>query len=116
MRTFTKTGLLATGLAAMLAGGVAVAQSAAPPPPPGADAPPPGGPRGPMADRGGPEGWGHGHGRGHHMRPPPPTKAAFFHFRKGDARVTIKCADDEPMKACVEAGSALLDKLAAQPK
>ena len=44
----------------------------------------------------------------------PPSKAAHFRFRKGDAMVDIKCADDEPMKACVDAGSALLDKLATK--
>jgi hypothetical protein len=49
-------------------------------------------------------------------RPPPPSKAAHFRFRKGDAVVDIKCADDEPTKSCVDAGSALLDKLMAAPK
>ncbi len=54
----------------------------------------------------------------HHMdwHRPPPSKAAHFRFKKGDALVDIKCADDEPMKACVDAGSALLDKLMAAPK
>ncbi len=121
MKHSTKTGLVAAaGLAFMLAGGVAAAQVAAPPPPPppGADGPPGGPPGGPMGE-------GMRHGPGHHGRmaemmrmrpPPPPSKAAHFNFRKGDARVDIKCADDEPMKACVDAGMALLDKLAAQPK
>jgi hypothetical protein len=55
----------------------------------------------------------------HHMMEahrPPPSKGAHFRFKKGDAMVDIKCADDEPMKACVDAGSALLDKLMAAPK
>lgn len=131
----------ATGII-LLAGGVAVAQTAASPaapPPPGAQAggpPGPGGPAGP----GGPEGWRRGpppfmehgpmgrgmehgpmgrdmeHGpMGRGMQPPPPTKAAVFHFRRGDARIDIKCADDEPTKACVDAATVLMDKLAAQP-
>ena len=41
---------------------------------------------------------------------------AHFRFRKGDAVVDIKCAEDEPMKACVEAGTALLDKIASQAR
>ena len=50
------------------------------------------------------------------MRRPPPTKAAVFRFHKGDARVDIKCAEDEPTKACVDAASTLIDKLAPPPK
>ena len=63
-------------------------------------------------ERGGMERGGMGPGW---RRPPPPTKAAVFHLRRGDARVDIKCADDEPTKACVDAATALMDKLAAQP-
>ncbi len=108
--------LLGTGLGVVLAAGVALAQA------PGADAPPP--PQGEMGR--GPHGeMGHGpmdhigpgmHGMMHGMHRPPPSKAARFMFRKGDATVAIKCAEDEPTKACVDAGSALLDKLAQQPK
>lgn len=107
-----------TGLALTL-GGVAVAQTPPGPPPGPPGGPPAGmeGPRGPQ--EGGPhEGGPHGrHGgwmgmRGH--RPPPPGKAAFFRFHKGDASVSIKCPDDELVKACVDAASALLDKLAQQ--
>lgn len=43
-----------------------------------------------------------------HMHPP---KGAVFMFRRGDQRVMIKCADDEPTKACVDGAGALLDKL-----
>ena len=68
----------------------------------------------------------HGHGMGpmgrmgmmmrmHMHPPPPPSKAAHFRFRKGDAMVDVKCADDEPTKACVDAASVLLDKLAPNP-
>lgn len=46
------------------------------------------------------------------MRPP---KAAIFHFARGEAEIHIKCADDEPTRACVEAAGILLEKLAAQP-
>ncbi len=101
--------LLSAGLGVVLAAGVALAQA------PGGDAPPP--PHGEMGQ--GPHGeMGHMgpgmHGMMHGMHRPPPSKAARFMFRKGDAVVAIKCADDEPTKACVDAGSALLDKLAAQ--
>lgn len=98
-----------TGLALSL-GGVAAAQT-----PPG---PPPAPPAGMEGPPGAHEGGRHGpHGgwmgmRGH--RPPPMSKAAFFRLHKGDASVSIKCPDDEPVKACVDAASALLDKLAQQ--
>lgn len=41
-----------------------------------------------------------------------PPKAAVFMFRRGNERVMIKCADDEPTKACVDAATTLLGKLA----
>ena len=111
-----KTWMIATGVAVMAATGAAMAQQAPasppPPPPPGMDA----GPHHPGRD-GGPEGgprWRHMHEMMQHMQPT--SKAAHFRLRKGDAMVDIKCADDEPMKACVDASSALLDKLAAQTK
>ena len=114
MKTWIAVG---AGLA-LLAGGVAVAQTAGGPPPAGEAAPFPGGPpdHGPM---GGPDGMRHGP-RGYmdrmmRMRPPP-SKAAHFLFRKEGATVAIKCADDEPTKACVDAASALLDKLAPPAK
>lgn len=98
----------------MLAAGAAVAQS----PPQGAPPPPPGEMRGPHG--GGPEGEMRGPHGGpgmmqamhemHHRE----SKAAHFRFRKGDAMVDIKCAEDEPMKACVDASSSLLDKLATK--
>ena len=104
-----KNWLMAATVGAVLLGaGVAVAQAPSPPPPPGPMSGPEGGPGGEM----GPGGHHFGGMRGMHR--PPPSKAARFMFRKGDAVVAIKCADDEPTKACVDAGSALLDKLAAQ--
>ena len=42
---------------------------------------------------------------------PPPPKAAHFIVARGDARIDVKCADDEPMKACADITLQLLDKL-----
>jgi hypothetical protein len=39
------------------------------------------------------------------------TKAAFFRFQRGGASITVKCAEDEPTQACVNAASALLDRV-----
>lgn len=67
----------------------------APPPPPG-----PGGPRD--------GGWRDGpHGK----RPPPPSKAAHFRLEDGERKVDVKCADDEPMKACADIMMQILDKM-----
>lgn len=103
--------LLAT-VGIMLAGaGVAAAQPAPPSGGPGSM-----GEGGPAAMR--PGGMMRGmmeggpHGMRHMMRP---SKAAHFEFERGDAVVKIKCAEDETMRACVEAAGVLLDKLAAQP-
>ncbi|GAC1336934.1 MAG: hypothetical protein NVSMB18_00980 [Acetobacteraceae bacterium] len=62
-----------------------------------------------MPGMGGP-GMGMG-GFRHGMHPPPPTKAAVFSFSRGDMQIMIKCADEEPTRACVDAASALIDKL-----
>ncbi|WP_243958055.1 hypothetical protein [Methylobacterium sp. J-067] len=98
----TKTAAL-LGATALLFATAAVAQPA-PPPPDGprgraeAPPPPPGGPRrGPDAPPPPP--------------PPPPSKGAHFNFERGDARIDVKCADDEPMKACADITLQLLDKL-----
>ena len=40
-------------------------------------------------------------------------QGAFFHFQNGDSEVTVRCAPDEPMKACVDAAAIMLDKLSA---
>lgn len=45
--------------------------------------------------------------------PPPPSKAAHFIFERGDARIDVKCADDEPSEACADTTSQLLDKIQA---
>jgi len=108
------------GVAALLSGTVAFAQT--PPPPPGgprpgpeAGAPPPpplpGGPRrGPDADApppppGGPQRGPNG------PPPPPPPKGAHFILERGDARIDVKCADDDPTKACADITLQMLDKL-----
>ena len=83
---------------------------------------PAGGPAGgpPMGQEGGPPremgGMHRGMGWGGHMHRPELGKGAGFMFRKGDAVVAIKCAESEPMKACVDAGAVLLDKLGAMNK
>jgi hypothetical protein len=41
--------------------------------------------------------------------------SARFRIRSGDASVLVRCGDDEPMKACVEATMMLLDKLRSMP-
>ena len=96
--------------AAILAASAAVAQPAPPPagPRPGPEAgapppPPPGGPHGgPRGPRGGPDA-------------PPPPKAAHFRLERGDTALDVKCAADEPMRACADIALQLLDKLAALP-
>ncbi len=112
----------------------AQAQAPTPPTPPG----PPGqraegpGPRGPGPEgRGpGPEGppgrgpwamgpYGHpGMGEGYPMHMwhhAPRSRAASFHVERGDAEIHIQCAEGEPTRACVDAASVLLDKIAAMP-
>ncbi|MCJ2036048.1 hypothetical protein [Methylobacterium sp. J-068] len=96
----TKTTALLSA-AAILVASAAIAQPAPPPggPRPGSEAgaPPPGGPRrGPDA-------------------PPPPPKAAHFRLERGETALDVKCADDEPMKACADLTLQLLDRLAAMP-
>lgn len=95
--------LLFTAIAASaLVASVAIAQPA---PPPGGPqgGPPPGGPPHGMEGMEGHGGWMHGR-----RRMPPPTKAAFFNFRHGEDVVTVKCADDEPTKACTDAVAAMI--------
>lgn len=108
------------GAAALLVtAGVAVAQPAGPSAPPAGEPPNPD--AGAMRE-GGPPGMMHGgpmHGGRHAMRMMErmhnQSKAARFNFVRDDASISIKCADDEPTRACVDAAGVLLDKLAAQP-
>lgn len=104
--------LVIAGAAFLIAAGSSFAQQ--PPPPPGpadagsrADAPPPPPPPGP----GGPSeaGWRDGpHGR---RMPPPPSKAAHFRIEDGERKIDVKCADDEPMKACADIMMQIIDKM-----
>ncbi|KQR73057.1 hypothetical protein ASG25_20260 [Rhizobium sp. Leaf384] len=107
--------LLLTGFTLSLAAGAASAQDTPPPPPaPPAAAeamtpppPPPGGPRGPEeAMRG--DKWHRGPD-GH--RPPPPSKAAHYRIETDDVKIDLKCADDEPAKACADLLMSTIDKL-----
>jgi hypothetical protein len=73
--------------------------------------PPPGGPgpgmeRPPMGGRGG---WMGMH-RGHMMMR---DKAASFRFKKDGAEISIRCASNEPTKACVDAAALLIDKVSS---
>jgi hypothetical protein len=43
--------------------------------------------------------------------PPPPSKAAHFRVEQGDDTVDVKCADDEPMRACADIAMQFLDRL-----
>ncbi|MCP2155763.1 UNVERIFIED_ORG: hypothetical protein J2S29_002097 [Rhizobium sp. SLBN-170] len=104
--------LVIAGAALLIAAGSSFAQQ--PPPPPGqadagsrADAPPPPPPPGP----GGPReaGWRDGpHGK---RMPPPPSKAAHFRIEDGERKIDVKCADDEPMKACADIMMQIIDKM-----
>ena len=104
--------LVIAGAAFLIAAGSSFAQQ--PPPPPGpadagsrADAPPPPPPPGP----GGPReaGWRDGlHGK---RMPPPPSKAAHFRIEDGERKIDVKCADDEPMKACADIMMQIIDKM-----
>ena len=123
MRAMFKVVTAGAGLGLLVSAGVALAQGAPPP-----DAPPP--PPPPGAHGPGPEGdMGRGPMNGYRpemgymrrammmRRMEDVTKAAHFRFRKGDMAIDVKCAADEPTKACTDATGALLDKLtAAAPK
>jgi hypothetical protein len=49
----------------------------------------------------------------HHPMGPPmlQSRAAFFHFQRGDSSMTIKCADDESTQACVSAAASLMQDM-----
>jgi hypothetical protein len=42
--------------------------------------------------------------------PPPPAKGAHFRLEQGGFGVDVKCADDEPMRACADITLQLLDR------
>lgn len=111
--------IIGAGFALALLAGNALAQTPLPPP----EMSPPLGDNGPMdAHRalddqaGGRDGDGdmRPHRMGHFR--PPASKAARFHIETGDADIGIKCADDEPMKACADFTLQVLDKIAAMPR
>ena len=132
--------VLSGALLALLAGG-AIAQSAPPVPPatPGVGAPgaqplaspvagradpavgrmqpPPPPPGGPMVDDAEPMGPGGPPDgpRGHRPPPPPPSRAAHIQLERGDTSLDLKCADDEPMRACADIAMQLLDKMQGMP-
>ncbi|MDL2397441.1 hypothetical protein [Rhizobium mayense] len=39
------------------------------------------------------------------------SKAARFRIENGDVKIDVKCADDEPMKACADEVNQILDRL-----
>lgn len=71
---------------------------------------PPGGPA--MRPPGRP-GWMGGFG--HHRMMPPPQRAAAFRFERDGAEIRIRCAENESMRACVDAAASLIDKVASLP-
>jgi hypothetical protein len=42
---------------------------------------------------------------------PPPSKAAHFRVEQGDNGIDVKCADEEPMRACADIAMQFLDRL-----
>jgi hypothetical protein len=91
---------------------------APPPPPPPGVAPPPVGPGAEAGDMDGPPPPLPPGGPGPRgQRPsPPPEKAAHFRLQRGDALLDVKCADEEPMKACADLALQMVDRLQALPK
>ena len=112
--------ILISSLTLALLTGAAFAQAAPPPVPPPAvrgmkaPPPPPGGPDAMMDDPGAPPPPPPGGPGGRRSPPPPPSKAAHFRLESGDVALDVKCADDEPMKACGDLTLQLLDKLQAR--
>jgi hypothetical protein len=115
--------ILALAAAALL-GSITLA-AAQPAPPPAPPAAPPSGqdspPADPMRDRmhDGMHGEGRGGMMGHRMgmmgggmRGP---RGAHFVFEREGAMIDLRCAENEPTRACVDAAAVLLDKLGAQP-
>ena len=67
------------------------------------------GPRGDMGFRGDRDFRGH-----RPPPPPPPSKAAHFRIEDGDTKIDLKCAEDEPMKACADLLIQVMDRLQGQ--
>ena len=78
---------------------------------------PGGGPPGPPPHGGGPGGPGmHRFGMMGHHGMMHRSRGAVFRFRSGRAGFMVKCAEDEPMRACVDAALMLLDKVRSLPQ
>ena len=97
-----------------------VGQPTPPPPPPPAGGPKTPGLGGPQHDPAGPPRDGPREDvgmRGHRPPPPPPSKGAHFRIEDGDTKIDIKCAENEPMKACADLLLQAMDRLqgTAQP-
>lgn len=106
------TRFAASGVTVGVLGAAGTAAAQTPPvPAPGFDArsdgppPPPGGFR--PGREGGPM----------HPHLPPPRGARFHvHGNRGETRVDVRRAENEPMRACVDAANALLDKSGVQAR
>jgi hypothetical protein len=117
-----KTYILSAVALAALAGTVFAQQPPAPPhagaPAPTADVgsppPPPGGPDRQPGEQVGPSLRGPGEDLAPHGHrpppPPPPSKAAHFRIEDDETKIDVKCADDEPMKACADIVLNILDR------
>jgi hypothetical protein len=46
---------------------------------------------------------------------PPPSRAASFHLQREDSMIHIRCAENEPTRACVDAAAILLDRVGNLP-
>ena len=74
-----------------------------------------------MGTRHGDRGPGHGRGpwRGGPDRngppPPPPSKAAHFKIERGDIKVDVKCADDEPLAVCADMTLKMIEAITPRP-
>jgi hypothetical protein len=47
--------------------------------------------------------------------PPPPPKGAHLRIEQGENLVDLKCADDEPTRACADVAMTFLDRLGITP-
>lgn len=99
--------LALAALASLSLAGLAAAQTPPAPTPPAPEARPDAPPDSPRHMR--------GHMRGHGHMHPPMSRAARFHVTRGDMTLNVRCAENEPMRACVDAATALMDKVAPQP-
>jgi hypothetical protein len=113
-RIVLKQSTISFGVAATLFATIAFAQPPQPPsnsprsPAPGAAPSPPPQSNGPTATGPAPQ---PSLGAPLSERPPPPSKAAHFRIEQGDNAIDVKCADEEPMRACSDIAMQFLDRL-----